>query len=463
MFTWLRKKRYQVTTNNGEYKIINSTYDAIADFKTAGTLKPGWKYRFTYNTKYQQLVTGTILTGSDETLIISATSANTFDIRVQSVQFPDDLIDYDFDDDLCEDGITDRPGFIIRREDTINGNSTPFDFRKILFRRYALDTASINDFVNTNPYVMGDIIKDTDYTSGEEVVYVCTFDYTSTVNFQTDLYFGYWKQLFSYGDNLYVAPNATANIWPIGSALGTTDIPVLSGTFVDVTIFQGATCKNVVLSRHTSTSRFAHNVTFMSGGTNTEIYITGNVADITIYGANNNFISIDGSMLNSLIYECLGMNFGKDSSVEDSYFKGNFYSVIQAECKGISVIECTSLTVLNSYYSSFFALQGSCMVSAVNVSVVSNSQNSSYSNLAGCKLGDVAGVGITNSTIENAYGKFFEGNYTEFYYRGDISDTNSQVYSSNYANVVANMISPGNGVFYTIVDDGGTITADYIQ
>jgi len=124
------------------------TYAALLAKKVAGTLVKGQQYRISdYKTDPALAV---------ETLILTATSANTFDVRVQSVDYPKDILEYDID------GVgAGGTGLITFRKDELN-NSAYYDFRKIAtfgtgyenvsldYGVLNLDLTAINNIKNLN-------------------------------------------------------------------------------------------------------------------------------------------------------------------------------------------------------------------------------------------------------------------------------------------------------------------------
>lgn len=99
-----------------------------------------------YLTKYALSDTaGNILTpfeikeGPIAPIIVIADSENTLQPIAFQPSNPYDVIQYDINESLCEDGITARPGTITMRHDTLWNNKAGYDFRVVLFRRYRLD------------------------------------------------------------------------------------------------------------------------------------------------------------------------------------------------------------------------------------------------------------------------------------------------------------------------------------
>ena len=143
--------------------VTNVTYDELVALITAnsgaGALEPGLKYCLTFQTKHYILdyngatlldpvdgVTPVTNTGAVEHLILQASSPNTYDTDVRSIEFPQDTISYDWnpanwlqDAAFCLDGVNIIPGFkgVIRgREDTWQHNILGEDFRNVKYRRW---------------------------------------------------------------------------------------------------------------------------------------------------------------------------------------------------------------------------------------------------------------------------------------------------------------------------------------
>jgi len=125
--------------------ITSITHSQLLTLKTNNLLTKGQKYVITdFKTKYNQVVTNTIKEASSfETIVLTATSINTFDIVVQSVEYPNDIIKYDITNILCEDGITNRKGKITYRKDTENNLEVDgYDFLQIYHARWETSTGS---------------------------------------------------------------------------------------------------------------------------------------------------------------------------------------------------------------------------------------------------------------------------------------------------------------------------------
>lgn len=115
------------------------SYIQLKQLALNNELVAGSFYELTdYRTKYQMNNTTEIKEGNIEPLILQAASNSAFKLNVVSTLFPKDIIQYDFEDDLCEDGSTARTGKITYREDPFKKLSTYYDWRTVQFRRWQI-------------------------------------------------------------------------------------------------------------------------------------------------------------------------------------------------------------------------------------------------------------------------------------------------------------------------------------
>lgn len=128
-----------------EYKttITGLTYSQIKDLKNNNQLLAGKYYELEYQTIHTIPNTTINHTGSTENLLLLALSNNSFDKKVYSKQYPDDIILYDFDDNLTEDGLVSRNGRIIYRKFLKNNVETHYDFREVTYRIWDINSSAI--------------------------------------------------------------------------------------------------------------------------------------------------------------------------------------------------------------------------------------------------------------------------------------------------------------------------------
>jgi len=131
--------------SGGGYKEITNAQLAI--LIANNTLVVGMRYCMTdFKTIYIQPVSGEIKAAdSSESLVLTAVSTNSFARKVQSLDFPDDEIEYEFVSDVAWNVTASTPGNsagieskgqIVYRKDE-NGNECGYDHRTIKFRRWA--------------------------------------------------------------------------------------------------------------------------------------------------------------------------------------------------------------------------------------------------------------------------------------------------------------------------------------
>jgi hypothetical protein len=157
----------------------SKTYSELQIMVSNNTLIAGVQYILTdYKTKYQQPTTNVIKESSVvESLVLTAINTNRFAIECSSLDYPQDIIYYDFTNNLCEDGTTSRNGFILRRNDTKLKINAPNDWRTMLWARYTADSSNYLIGTTLTPYSV--------WTSGNAVMGV----------------------LYLSGTNIYVAKN----------------------------------------------------------------------------------------------------------------------------------------------------------------------------------------------------------------------------------------------------------------
>lgn len=78
-------------------------------------LVAGTSYAFEFQTKHIITGTETLNIGVSETLVITAATDCEFFKEARSLNYPSDTIEFDFNDNLCEDQTTIRYGKILKR------------------------------------------------------------------------------------------------------------------------------------------------------------------------------------------------------------------------------------------------------------------------------------------------------------------------------------------------------------
>lgn len=143
----------------GKGGIISATYAELKNLVDEKKLIPGQMYCLTdYQTKYLQPISEVIKTGKNEQLILTALDTTHFKPECSSLEYPQDVITYDFFDNVCEDKTTQRNGFITWRHSTNNTGeyaniSAPGDWREIKVVMY--------DRLNCENYVLKPLLGGT--------------------------------------------------------------------------------------------------------------------------------------------------------------------------------------------------------------------------------------------------------------------------------------------------------------
>ncbi len=199
--------------------IIDITYANLVTAIGASTLKPGFWYRFPYQCIHtipytNVLNTSSSLTIPTEHLLVQAISTNTLDrIQVRSMEHPQDIIHWRWEDNVVVTPTNEDPlfttlyidtidalmpnvftkgsvlstpftraGRIYYREDTIQRISTPYDFRGVVYRRWALKKDGSGNYVykNTLTYTNTTLYKHHDIILNAGINWLVIYPFTAT-------------------------------------------------------------------------------------------------------------------------------------------------------------------------------------------------------------------------------------------------------------------------------------------
>ena len=256
-------------------KTPSYTYVDLKSLATNSQLAPGTYYILSdYITKHEIAGTGLINTNvhngtaygamtaaenaapTIEPLILFATSKNTFSRTAYSTLYPDDVLEYDFNDTTV---LTEtRKGYIVNRIDTKNEIQAPYDWRVVKWRRWYIDLTNpahrtspggILDTTTRPGYFCwfstattvgnGDVLTPPDVNNFKDVK---TFDLTKTVN---RTYLGISSSNIVFYDNCVgnqfvqsndYGVNTNANC-TIGSSWGNTFYTINNSIFAQVDTF----------------------------------------------------------------------------------------------------------------------------------------------------------------------------------------------------------------------------------
>ena len=180
--------------------LVTGTQYQISDYATKHFIVDGIGTQFL----------GTIITGVNEPLILTANSTNTLDKEARSALHPEDIIYYDWNpdnwiDDLSFSDLSGTPtiitgfkGVIYFRYDTLLDNYCGYDFRNCKFRRWKTNAATWD--------------SGTAYTAGQYVTHSSKIykSLQAGTNKQPDTQTAYWVNLIDLTTVEYWNNNPTA-------------------------------------------------------------------------------------------------------------------------------------------------------------------------------------------------------------------------------------------------------------
>ena len=264
-----------ITGGGGSVSVIPKTFTELKDLVADEDLVPGSIYEVVIHTKHVIINTSpaVINTGDAETVWLQAISPTKFAGRILSLDFPLDIIEYDFNDQLVENGSEAREGRILYRKDMIKNLSTFYDFRNVKFRRYdvkLLDEA-LENIYPTNAFYDGtnDIVKDESVLYHNGVIYLAARSGSTLGYTPAD-----WKRVIG----------TTQSMWNVSLTINS--YLTLAGTnATDVLTFDGL-CENVQVGKVQAegTIYYYNNITFHEV---VNITIEDNVFDGIVYESVN--------------------------------------------------------------------------------------------------------------------------------------------------------------------------------
>lgn len=118
---------------------VSGTYSELKVLADNSQLSPGGVYTLTdHATKHLIPNTNVIHTEPVEQLILTAITESEFDIEARSVTHPGHKLEYRFDLNVCEDGVTPRTGMIISRYDPDRNTYVGCDYLGVVQRRWKI-------------------------------------------------------------------------------------------------------------------------------------------------------------------------------------------------------------------------------------------------------------------------------------------------------------------------------------
>jgi len=131
---------WDLVVGGSDANYVELTHAQLLVLVGGSMLVPGTLYVITdFETKYQIVNTSTIDTSSTFSLVTRAISDSQLQADAWVPSWPQDLVKYDVNDILCEDGVTPRKGRITWRFDTTKNITAWYDWRNVKFRRWVSD------------------------------------------------------------------------------------------------------------------------------------------------------------------------------------------------------------------------------------------------------------------------------------------------------------------------------------
>jgi hypothetical protein len=142
-------------------EVIETNYKELKKMRNKGELKPQSVYVIDdYQLLHYMNYTNELRKAKPERILLTAISESEFKPAGRSLDFPNDIVYFDFDGDKANpDQVPvdheDFKGYIYRRFDEANDNDIAFDYRNVKFRRWKMDSASAAKLgLNSNvPYL----------------------------------------------------------------------------------------------------------------------------------------------------------------------------------------------------------------------------------------------------------------------------------------------------------------------
>lgn len=327
---------FRINTTSGDL-MTDILYADLVAAQWAKTLVPGKQYRITdYQTVHQIYGTTDINYGAIEPIIVEAISTEDLSRHAISESFPEDLLEYDYRLDICEDGITTRPGLITWRKDTTNNVECFYDWRVYKFRRFALDPNGLN-VMSGNSYTWS-ATPPIPYYKTDIVIYIDGFVYqnvtgnSSTTNPSADSVnrvkkyniSNYWVNIFPSNMGSYTllttyTDRLTFSSTPANVYIGfrSTDNIFLENAS---NIYIGDRCEgNTFMNGVENITLESQNVYNFIAGKNNKLWYLSSYITIAITGEDN---EIGNRGINILLSECNGNKIG-DNNLNHIFYRAD--------------------------------------------------------------------------------------------------------------------------------------------
>ena len=305
----------------GLNNVISATYAELQELVNNNALKVGATYLLTdFCTKYNQPVTNDLKTEAIEPLLLTAIATNKFHNECKSTVYAFDIVYYDFNDNICEDGETERNGRITGRWDLENNNKLiGNDWRTIKYKRYTIDdeATGVIAWVDEDlSFVVGDLVS---YNNN---LYACIIPITGAL--PTDPEF---ILLFENYATLPICLDTSGNLTKV--YIKTVEKTLVGGgTGTDFLFFNGTgTLKNNNLNLNNSDNEtYYNNTVFINSNLlNNELLSGSEFGYNTIIDSQINYNSLIGSGIynNTIISSQINYNFFTCSLIYNKILTGS--------------------------------------------------------------------------------------------------------------------------------------------
>jgi hypothetical protein len=412
------------------------TYAELAAMVANKTLVPGTQYVLTdYKTKYIQPDTNTLKEMTVERLVLTATSQNAFSQICSSLDFPQDIVYYKFDLNLCEDGTTPRNGFITRRIDESPNVliDCPLDWRTMLWARWKPDPNNYLIGTTVTPYSIwtsGAATMNVIYKVGNALYMAITPNVTPTSNTDSNVFHKIYDDI-----NIGFLPNGNLKVGSTGSA----DILLMKGDLHERPTF-GTGCNRI-------------NIRHAPNG----VYNGYEVLHNNVIGDNSCVIDMaENSYRNTIGNSCSSIKLGANSHDNCILVSGSNSIFLGVNCyNNVFAGLCAHNTYMNNCYSNI--MWGICGGNQFNSDCCGNVLG------GGCNTNFLAGYGAYNyfksCCTANTCGVYFHNNNigigcnSNFFGSDCYSNTIGDGCIENTFGSSVDMNTFGKGCNYNSIDD----------
>lgn len=390
-------KQLETQLNNKSY--IEITYVDLKILKDNEQLNIGEKYKLIDYRTINDIPNTTVThVGEIENLILTAFSDKTFEINVYSESYPNDIIRYDFDNNLTPSGYN-RTGWIIYRHDTIYNLITYYDFREVTMRRWSL--SSNQNWISSTTYSKNDFVTD------GTLLYRSLKD--NNINNDINEMNSLWW--LSFQNNIMLWSSSIVDINGFAS-LNTTNM--IFGTHTDYKTFVRYGESNVNNITITKSNQEVNNIVFFNMASNTTF---DNCKNLHIHNkAENNgvFRNVSNSYFSSIEDSSIDNNSKLNyfDNIISSLIKSNFQKNHISYCDSTTIKKNSDFNVIKSIVNSNLgdSFKNNVIISQFSNNIIDdNAENNFFYYITNNTIGD----GFNNNIIINCHGNVF-GHWCKF-------------------------------------------------